>query len=367
MVWVPDPKNPKNKIWTKGQDVPGSEIRLPSARVHRGVGRVLPSARVHRGVGRVLPSACVHRGVGGVLPSPRGLSQLPSSSKGKERENTPPTPTWSPEPPELPQSSTSSNGKRAASPELDSLAYEGGSKIPISKRTAGARVARMDQRHDNHFHSNKVVILKLTGKGKGTHWTLVQQKQTSGGEFQSISDIDHIIPVVATTWLDWLKAIGKQQWGLSDETCNILHDLADLALSAGGVNINKHPNIRVVETRRDGNCGYHALEMIMQELPEDERMTTAQMRERISGLVTQLHFDLEKTEYAEEDLPEYLNGTLEKYQSAIREGSVWIDGFGIHNILEKCGLRAFIWSDCGDVKKMKQGVEKLRGMYYGVV
>jgi len=346
MVWVPDPKNSKKMIWKKGEAVPGSvPKRLPSVR---------GSVPVR------LPS----RGGGGVLRPPRGLPQLLSNSQGKESEISLPPPTGSPEPPELPQSSTSSNGKRAASPEFDSLAYEGGSKIPISKRTAGARVARMVQRHNNHFHSNKVVILKLTGKGKGTHWTLVQQKQTSGGEFQSISDIDHIIPVVATTWLDWLNAIGKEQWGLSDETCNIWHDLA---LSAGGVNINKHPNIRVVETSRDGNCGYHALEMIMEELPEDERMTIEEMRDRISGFVTQLHFDLEKTEYKEEDLPEYMNGTLEKYQKAIREGSVWIDYFGIHEILEKCGLRALIWSDCGNVKKMKQGVEKLRRTFYGIV
>lgn len=346
-MWVPDPKNPKNTIWTKGEEDPANPaIRLPSA--HKKLQVRLPSA--HGKVQVRLPS-CVSR----------GLSPLPSNSKGKERKTKPPNPTKSPEPPEPPQSS---NGKRAASPEYDSLAYEGGSKIPISKRKAGARVARMDQRHVNHFHSNQVVILKLTGKGQGTHWTLVQQKQTSGGDFQSISDIDHIIPVVAKTWLDWLNAHGKQQWGLSDYTS----DTWDvLARAAGEVKINTHPNIRVVATRRDGNCGYHALEMIMQELPEDERMTIAEMRERISGLVTQHHFNLLKTEYMEKDLPENMNGGLEKYQKAIREGSVWIDAFGIHNILEKCGLRAFVWSNCGDVKEMEEGVARKRATFYGVV
>ena len=338
MVWVPDPKNPKGQIW-----LDSAAAGIPVQKVHV-IGPWMSAG-----------PACVAN------PQP---SVEMSTSKGKERAKTPPTPTELPEPPEPPKSSTSPKTKRELSPDLASLAFVGGSKVPLLKRRAGAHVARTVKQPSNHYHLNKVVILKLTGKGRGTHWTLVQQKQNSGGEFQSILDIDHIIPVVATTWLDWLNAIGKEQWGLSDETCNIWRNLA---LSAGGVNINKHPNITVVETRKDGNCGYHALEMIMQELPEDERMTIAQMRERISGLVTQLHFDLEKTEYKEEDLPEYLNGTLKKYQIAIREGSVWIDHFGIHNILEKCGLRAFIWSDCGDVKKMKPSVEKERRKFYGIV
>jgi len=356
MGWERDPKNPNKHMWVV-REVPSGNKSSNSSK--KGP-LILPSACRSAGSGH--QSSILRRPPSGVgVVNSRGPAEM-STSKGKEREVTPPTPTESPEPSEPPKSS---KGKREASPDLASLAFEGQKFVPISKRTAGARVVPCWVRQpSNHYHLNKVVILKLTGKGRGTHWTLVKQKQNSGGEFQSILDIDRIIPVVAITWLDWLNSIGKEQWGLSDETCKIW---SDLALSAGGVSINKHPNITVVETRKDGNCGYHALEMIMEELPEDERMTIAQMRERISGLVTQLHFDLAKTEYKEEDLPEYLNGTLEKYQIAIREGSVWIDYFGIHNILEKCGLRAFIWSDCGDVKKMKPGVEKERRRFYGIV
>ena len=127
MVWVRDRKNPKKDTWVVGVPPSGvppgnkSRLQLPSIRRSAVSGpRSSTLSRPRSGVG---------------LVNSHGPEEM-SKSEGKKREVTPPTPPESPEP------SKSSTGKRAASPDLASLAFVGEEFVPFSKRNAGPRLPR---------------------------------------------------------------------------------------------------------------------------------------------------------------------------------------------------------------------------------
>ena len=178
--------------------------------------------------------------------------------------------------------------------------------------------------------------------------------------------------MVAKSWWHWLEKYGQEKWGISEETYEKWSNLAD---GAGEVKMYTHPSIKVHETTKDGNCGYDALRIAMQELPEDERMSIQDMRNRVGDLVTQEHFETMQIA-CDDDEKAYLSkeATLKDYQDAIREGylvdgkrhrkQVWIDAFAINTLLLECGIRAFIWSKSQNVKRLKFPLVRQKAMFY---
>jgi len=350
MAWQRDPQNPGKYIWV---------VANPGATVSRINPNLSPSnhglsRRVYRG-----PSLVTSGSSSSANPQPPAEM---STSGGKEREVTPPTPRESPEPPEPPKSS---KGKRAASPDLASLAFKEGSKVPSSRRNVGPRPVPVPCWV---LRQQRLMILKLTGKGSGRHWELVQQK--IDGEFRSIVSIDEVLPVVAQAWLSWIENYGQEKWGISDDTINTWRNLER---SAGAVNIYKHKDLRVHKTNTDGNCGYHAIQIALMDLSVGEWMTIQEMRNRVGDFVTQEQFEIMQ-KACDDDERVYLSekATLKSYQDAIRNGykvegekgknNVWIDDNAFEIIAEKIGVRLLIWNFTGDVKGM-EGPEKRRAEF----